>query len=224
MIKKTVVYENLDGKTESEVVYLNINMIELTELEFVAEKSISAILKDIGETPSMADALKTFKMFIRFAYGVKSPDSKKLLKSDSIWESFENSEPYSALLWEMLNDAPKAVDIIMGILPQKKIEELIEKDPESKKKYNLEMAKIKEQKKLLQQKAEKVEDIPTETEDEDNDVPELPDDSIEESPIEEGEGDIQAEPAVQTSTSVDPDVLRKALKDNPELLKEIKGL
>ena len=214
MIKKTVVYENLDGKTESEVVYLNINMIELTELEFVAEKSISDILKDIGETPSMADALKTFKMFLRFAYGVKSPDSKKLLKSDSIWESFENSEPYSALLWEMLNDAPKAVDVIMGILPQKKIEELIEKDPESKKKYNMEMAKLKEQKKLLQQKAEKVEDIPTETED--NDTPELPDDSIGEAPV--------AEPAVQTSTSVDSETLRKALKDNPELLKEIKGL
>ena len=220
MIKKTVVYENLDGKTESEVVYLNINMIELTELEFVAEKSISDILKEIGETPSMADALKTFKMFLRFAYGVKSPDSKKLLKSDSIWESFENSEPYSALLWEMLNDAPKAVDVIMGILPQKKIEELIEKDPESKKKYNMEMAKLKEQKKLLQQKAEKVEDIPTETED--NDTPELPDDSIEEAPVKDG--DIQAEPAVQTSTSVDSETLRKALKDNPELLKEIKGL
>ena len=222
MIKKTVVYENLDGKTESEVVYLNINMIELTELEFVAEKSISDILKEIGETPSMADALKTFKMFIRFAYGVKSPDSKKLLKSDSIWESFENSEPYSALLWEMLNDAPKAVDVIMGILPQKKIEELIEKDPESKKKYNMEMAKLKEQKKLLQQKAEKVEDIPTETEDEGNDTPELPDDSIEEAPVKNS--DIQAEPGAQTSTSVDSETLRKALQDNPELLKEIKGL
>ena len=220
MIKKTVVYENLDGKTESEVVYLNINMIELTELEFVAEKSISDILKEIGETPSMADALKTFKMFLRFAYGVKSPDSKKLLKSDSIWESFENSEPYSALLWEMLNDAPKAVDVIMGILPQKKIEELIEKDPESKKKYNMEMAKLKEQKKLLQQKAEKVEDIPTETED--NDTPELPDDSIAEAPVKDG--DIQAEPDVQASASVDSETLRKALQDNPELLKEIKGL
>lgn len=220
MIKKTVVYENLDGKTESEVVYLNINMIELTELEFVAEKSISDILKEIGETPSMADALKTFKMFIRFAYGVKSPDSKKLLKSDSIWESFENSEPYSALLWEMLNDAPKAVDVIMGILPQKKIEELIEKDPESKKKYNMEMAKLKEQKKLLQQKAEKVEDIPTETEV--NDTPELPDDSIEEAPVKDD--DIQAESGVQASTSVDSETLRKALQDNPELLKEIKGL
>ena len=220
MIKKTVVYENLDGKTESEVVYLNINMIELTELEFVAEKSISDILKEIGETPSMADALKTFKMFLRFAYGVKSPDSKKLLKSDSIWESFENSEPYSALLWEMLNDAPKAVDVIMGILPQKKIEELIEKDPESKKKYNMEMAKLKEQKKLLQQKAEKVEDIPTETEA--NDTPELPDDSIEEAPVKDG--DIQAEPDVRASASVDSETLRKALQDNPELLKEIKGL
>lgn len=220
MIKKTVVYENLDGKTESEVVYLNINMIELTELEFVAEKSISDILKEIGETPSMADALKTFKMFIRFAYGVKSPDSKKLLKSDSIWESFENSEPYSALLWEMLNDAPKAVDVIMGILPQKKIEELIEKDPESKKKYNMEMAKLKEQKKLLQQKAEKVEDIPTETEG--DDTPELPDNSIEEAPVKDD--DIQAEPGVQASTSVDSETLRKALQDNPELLKEIKGL
>ena len=220
MIKKTVVYENLDGKTESEVVYLNINMIELTELEFVAEKSISDILKEIGETPSMADALKTFKMFIRFAYGVKSPDSKKLLKSDSIWESFENSEPYSALLWEMLNDAPKAVDVIMGILPQKKIEELIEKDPESKKKYNMEMAKLKEQKKLLQQKAEKVEDIPTETEV--NDTPELPDDSVEEAPVKEDE--VQAEPGVQASTSVDSETIRKALQDNPELLKEIKGL
>ena len=217
MIKKTVVYENLDGKTENEVVYLNINMIELTELEFVAEKSISDILKEIGETPSMADALKTFKMFLRFAYGVKSPDSKKLLKSDSIWESFENSEPYSALLWEMLNDAPKAVDVIMGILPQKKIEELIEKDPESKKKYNMEMAKLKEQKKLLQQKAEKVEDIPTETED--NDTPELP---VEEAPVKDD--DIQAEPGVQASTSVDSETLRKALQDNPDLLKEIKGL
>src|SRR5699024_11409442 len=117
------------------------NMIELTELEFVAEKSISDILKEIGETPSMADALKTFKMFLRFAYGVKSPDSKKLLKSDSIWESFENSEPYSALLWEMLNDAPKAVDVIMGILPQKKIEEWIGRDQESKKRNNWELAK-----------------------------------------------------------------------------------
>lgn len=220
MIKKTVVYENLDGKTESEVVYLNINMIELTELEFVAEKSISDILKEIGETPSMADALKTFKMFLRFAYGVKSPDSKKLLKSDSIWESFENSEPYSALLWEMLNDAPKAVDVIMGILPQKKIEELIEKDPESKKKYNMEMAKLKEQKKLLQQKAEKVEDIPTETEG--DDTPELPRQSRREAPV--TDDDIQAEPGVQASTSVDSETLRKALQDNPELLKEIKGL
>ena len=108
----------------------------------------------------------------------------------------------------------------MGILPQKKIEELIEKDPESKKKYNMEMAKLKEQKKLLQQKAEKVEDIPTETED--DDTPELPDNSIEEAPVKDD--DIQAEPGVQASTSVDSETLRKALQDNPELLKEIKGL
>lgn len=198
MIKKTISYENFDGKPETEDIYLNINKAELIALEIEADKPLGDMLKEVGETPSAKEVLQVFKLFLQKGYGVKSVDGKKLLKSQTIWEEFEGSEPYSELLWEMLSTPSKAVDIITGMLPKQAIEEMFKKNPEQKKQYDLARAQLSEAEKILEQQANKNDEEPA-----------------------EATAEVEAMPEPDSNNS-DQERLEEILKRNPDILNSVK--
>lgn len=152
MIKKNVSYKNLDGGTEIEEVYLNLNKSEVIELELEAEKPFSELLQEAGDAPNAREALRVFRMIIDVAYGVRSEDGKRLIKNANVLEDFKGSEPYSELLWELISNPEEAVNVIFSILPTDAIEDLLSKNPEARKEYELKRIQLSESMKIAKQK------------------------------------------------------------------------
>ena len=61
------------------------------------------------DTPTL---VTVFKEFILKAYGEKSPDGKRLMKSKEIAEAFAQTEAYSELFMSLATDADKAAAFI----------------------------------------------------------------------------------------------------------------
>ena len=135
MLKKTITYEDYDGNTLTEDFYFNLSKAELIEIESSVPGGISAKLENISKSGDGAEIIKTFKDIILKSYGVKSADGKRFMKSEEISKSFEETEAYSELFYELALDAEKAAAFINGIMPKKLIEEA-SNDPEFKAKIN----------------------------------------------------------------------------------------
>ena len=65
----------------------------------------------------MPEIVKTLKAIILKAYGEKSPDGKRFIKSKELSESFAQTEAYSQLFMELMSDAEAGAKFINGILP-----------------------------------------------------------------------------------------------------------
>ena len=112
MIKQTVAYTNLDGQPATEDLYFNLNKAELIDLELEQERSMSDMLKEVGEDPTAKDVLWMLKTFVHRSYGKRSEDGRKFVKNETVLEDFIDSEPYSEFLWGLINDPKKAMEFI----------------------------------------------------------------------------------------------------------------
>ena len=85
------------------------------------EMSISGGLTEmINRIVAAQDApaiVKIFKELVLKAYGVKSPDGKRFIKSDELATEFAQTEAYSQLFMELATDADAASAFVNGIVP-----------------------------------------------------------------------------------------------------------
>ena len=61
--------------------------------------------------------IKIFKDLVLKAYGEKSADGKRFIKSPELSEAFSQTEAYSSLMMELLTDAEAAAQFVIGIMP-----------------------------------------------------------------------------------------------------------
>lgn len=118
MLKKTVTYETFDGETVTEDFYFNLTKAELSDRQFSVKGGLSALLEQIIKTNDQTKMYSMFKEIILAAYGEKSADGRKFVKSKEISENFTHTEAYSAIFMELLDDADAAAAFVTGILPK----------------------------------------------------------------------------------------------------------
>lgn len=118
MLKKTVTYETFDGETVTEDFYFNLTKAELSDRQFSVKGGLSALLEQIIKTNDQTKMYSMFKEIILAAYGEKSADGRKFIKSKEISENFTHTEAYSTIFMELLNDADAAAAFVTGILPK----------------------------------------------------------------------------------------------------------
>lgn len=135
MIKQTVAYTNLDGNPATEDLYFNMNKSELIDLELDQERSMSDMLKEIGEDPTAKDVLWMLKTFVHRSYGKRSEDGRKFIKNKDVLEDFIDSEPYSEFLWSLINDPQKAMEFITGLMPSDIMEQAKKTNPKQYQAY-----------------------------------------------------------------------------------------
>ena len=123
MLKKTIKYTDYNGVEREEDFFFNLNKTELMEMEISTEGGFAEKIQTIVKTKDNAAILKTFKEIILKAYGVKSDDGKRFMKSDTLRTEFEQTEAYSELFMELATNADAASAFINGIIP-KNMEEL----------------------------------------------------------------------------------------------------
>jgi len=67
------------------------------------------------DTPTI---IEVFKSMILKAYGVKSPDGKRFVKSEEVVNAFAQTEAYSELFMELATDSKAAAEFVNGIMPK----------------------------------------------------------------------------------------------------------
>lgn len=118
MLKKTIAYTDYDGNQRTEDFYFNLTKAEVFEIEMSIEGGLTKMLEKIVATQDAKRIIEIFKDLILKAYGEKSPDGKRFIKSQELREAFSQTEAYDILFVEMATDADAAAAFVNGIIPQ----------------------------------------------------------------------------------------------------------
>lgn len=117
MLKKTITYTDYNGIERTEDHYFNLTKAEIMELELGTAGGFAEMIQRIVDAQDAPSIIKVFKDLILKAYGEKSPDGKRFIKSKEISDAFSQTEAYSQLFMELATDADAAAEFVNGIVP-----------------------------------------------------------------------------------------------------------
>lgn len=117
MLKKTITYTDYNDKERKEDFYFNLSQAELTEMELSATGGLAESIKKLIDAEDFQSIVKILKDIILKAYGEKSADGKRFIKSEELSTAFSQTEAYSILFMELATDADKTGEFVNGILP-----------------------------------------------------------------------------------------------------------
>lgn len=117
MLKKTITYMNYNGVECTEDFYFNLSKAEIMEMEMSTSGGFAEMIDRIIKAQDAPSIIKVFKELVLKAYGEKSLDGKRFIKSDEIAEAFSQTEAYSNLFMELATDADAAAKFVNGIMP-----------------------------------------------------------------------------------------------------------
>lgn len=124
MLKKTITYEDFNGVERKEDFYFNLSKAEIMEMQFGTVGGLDVMLQKIVDAKDVKSIMNTFKMLILKAYGVKSDDGRRFIKSEEIAKEFEQTEAYSILYMELASDDNAAAEFVNGIIPKDVVTEV----------------------------------------------------------------------------------------------------
>ena len=117
MIKKTITYTDYNGLERTEDFYFNLSKAEVMEMEMSTTGGLAERITRVVNAKDQPTIIKIFKELVLKAYGEKSADGKRFIKSDEIATAFSQTEAYSQLFMELATDADTAAAFVNGIVP-----------------------------------------------------------------------------------------------------------
>ena len=117
MIKKTITFTDYNGVERTEDFYFNLTKAEVMEMEMSVKGGLAEMIQRIIAAQDQPAIIKIFRDLITRAYGVKSPDGRKFMKSDELTEDFVQTEAFSELYMELATNADAAAAFVNGIVP-----------------------------------------------------------------------------------------------------------
>ena len=123
MLKKTVTYVDYNGVERTEDFFFNLSKAEVMEMELSTAGGLAESIQRIVAAQDAPAIIKFFKEIVLKAYGEKSADGRRFIKSDEIAAAFAQTEAYSEIFTELATDADKAAEFVNGIVPAELAEE-----------------------------------------------------------------------------------------------------
>lgn len=117
MLKKIITYTDYNGVERTEDFYFNLTEAEIMEMELSVNGGLAESIKQIIDAKDAPAIIKVFKELVLKAYGEKTPDGKRFVKSDEIATAFSQTEAYSILFMELATNADEAAKFVNGIVP-----------------------------------------------------------------------------------------------------------
>ena len=117
MLKKTITYKDYNDVEKTEDFYFNLSKAEIMEMEMGTTGGLAEKIQKVVAAQDAPSIIKIFKELILKAYGEKSPDGKRFIKSEELSTAFSQTEAYSTLFMELATDSDAASKFISGILP-----------------------------------------------------------------------------------------------------------
>jgi hypothetical protein len=117
MLKKTITYNDYNGTERTEDFYFNLSKAEIMEMEMGTAGGLAEMIQRIVAAQDAPAIIKLFKDLVLKAYGEKSADGKRFIKSEELAIAFSQTEAYSILFMELATDADAAAKFVNGIVP-----------------------------------------------------------------------------------------------------------
>ena len=122
MLKKTIKYTDYNGVERNEDFYFNLSKAEIMEMQMGTTGGFADYIAALVKTQNMPEIVRIFKDIVLKAYGEKSQDGKRFIKTDdnghSLAKAFSETEAFSILYMELATDSKEAAKFINGIVPQ----------------------------------------------------------------------------------------------------------
>ncbi len=118
MLKKTITYTDYNDRVRTEDFYFNLSKAELMDMEMSTAGGLTQMINKISAAQDYNSLYKLLTNLIRKAYGEKSEDGRRFIKSEEISDSFTQTEAYSALLEEFTTNSNSAAEFVNGIIPK----------------------------------------------------------------------------------------------------------
>lgn len=117
MLKKSITYTDYNGVERTENFYFNLSKAEIMEMEMSTTGGFADMIQKVIDAKDAPSIIKIFKDLVLKAYGEKSDDGKRFIKSAALSEEFAQTEAYSILFMELATDAEAAAAFVNGIMP-----------------------------------------------------------------------------------------------------------
>lgn len=131
MLKKEIEYVDYNGVNRKETHYFNLSKAEIMEMEMSTVGGFAEMIQKVVDAQDTPSIIRIFKDLILKAYGEKSPDGKRFIKSDELSTAFSQTEAYSVLFMELATNAESAAAFVNGIVPAD-----VNVDPKSLPQFN----------------------------------------------------------------------------------------
>lgn len=118
MVREVIKYTDYNGVERTEECLFNLNKAELMELEMTTEGGLSAMITSIVNANNVPEIVKIFKKILLMAYGKKSPDGRRFIKTEELRNEFAQTEAYSELFMELATNAEHAASFINNVIPE----------------------------------------------------------------------------------------------------------
>lgn len=117
MLKETITYIDYNGVERTEDHYFNLTKAELMEMELSTTGGLAEMINKIVAAKDAPAIVKIFKELVLKAYGQKSADGRRFIKSAELSDEFAQTEAYSQLFMKLATDADAAAKFVNGIVP-----------------------------------------------------------------------------------------------------------
>ena len=117
MLKKTITYTDYNNVERTEDFYFNLTKAEIMEMEMSTTGGLAETIQRIVKAQDSPAIIKIFKDLVLKAYGQKSPDGRRFIKSKELTDEFSQTEGYCILFMELATDDKAAANFVNGIVP-----------------------------------------------------------------------------------------------------------
>jgi len=122
MLKKTIKYKDYNDVDREETFYFNLSKVEVAEIEMSVAGGWVKWVEKVVEAQSEPELITIFKEIILMAYGEKSSDGRRFIKSEELSKGFSETEAFVELFMELATKADAAAAFFNGIVPEVEVE------------------------------------------------------------------------------------------------------
>lgn len=117
MYSETMTFIDFDGAKRTEKFYFNLTKQEVLKMDICEEGGMVKSLEKIIEESDGKRLYQRFEAIVDTAYGEKSLDGRRFMKSEEILNNFKQTNAYSDLIIKLATDAKYAANFMNCILP-----------------------------------------------------------------------------------------------------------